>query len=146
MVVEILTTVFAIWSIGWIVYELRKRSVAKTLPRTPEQLQERVRALCAEGRRPQAVRMTRQTLAGISRDRAERIVDDVAAGREIPLVPGEMVLRLPPALHGRVRHLLENDADVEAVLAVREEMPGLSLKNANDAVLAVGRGAPPAAA
>jgi hypothetical protein len=145
LVVEILTTIFAINGVAFIVYSLHKRSVRKTLPRTPEELQERIRALCARGQRAQAVKITRWTLEGVSLDRAHQIVEDVAAGREIPLVPGEMTLRLPSTLHERVQRLLQSDKQVEAVAMVRREMPGLSVKNANDAVLAVGRGAPPVA-
>jgi len=146
LVIEILTTLFAINGVAFIVYTLYMRKVKKTLPRTPGELQERIRELCAAGERAKAVKITRWTLEGISLRRAHQIVEEVAAGREIPLVPGEMVLRLPAPLHERVRRLLQTDGEVQAVAIVREEMPGLSLKNANDAVLAVGRGAPPAAA
>ena len=122
----------------------RGRAAAEPIPGTREELRDRIRALCAEGRQIEAVKLTRQALPGVGLHQAKQLVDTVAAGGEIPFAPGATAPRLPPALHERVRRLLEDDRTLEAIKVVRQELPGMSLKAARDAVLAVGRGAPPA--
>lgn len=122
----------------------RGRAAAEPLPGTPEELRDRIRALCAEGRQIEAVKLTRQALPGVGLHQAKQMVDAVAAGRDVPLAPGATVPRLPPALHERVRQLLQSNRTLEAIKVVRQELPGMPLKAARDAVLAVGRGAPPA--
>jgi len=149
MILYLVVALIGALVIGGVVVGVRaagRGRAAEPLPGTPEELRDRIRALCAAGRRIEAVKLARQTLPGIGLQQAKQMVDAVAAGRDIPLGPGAMTSRLPPALHERVRQLLRSNRTLEAVKVVRQELPGMSLKAARDAVLAVGRGAPPAVA
>lgn len=124
---------------------LMARPVSKPLPPgTPEELGDRVRALCAEGRTIQAVKLVRETLPGLGLRQAKELVDRVAAGGDIPPLPGAALPRLPPGLHERVRLSLQAGQTLAAIKMVREELPGTPLKVARDMVVAVAHGAPPA--
>lgn len=113
-------------------------------PATPAELEERVRELCAQGRRVEAVKVLRHARPGLGLREATHIVGAVAAGGELqPRLDAVLPRGLPPALHEQVLALGENKK-IHAIKLVREANPRISLKLAKDLVEAALRGAPPA--
>ncbi|GAA4585036.1 hypothetical protein GCM10023194_26540 [Planotetraspora phitsanulokensis] len=85
-------------------------------------LQNRVRALLAEGRKARAVQLVREE-TGISPREGKSVVDAIAAGRPLPGDPS------PADLASRARELKASGHTQQAVMLVRDET-GMGQKEA----------------